>query len=98
RISRYLFMQLTVNAIYGTSVGLGLWIIGAFSAEGHFPNILLWALLAIVLRFIPYVGALSAAALPVVLSLAVFQSAGVFVATLCMYLGIELVTNNVLEP
>jgi hypothetical protein len=35
---------------------------------------------------------------PVLLSLAVFHSAGVFAATLCVYLGIELVTNNVLEP
>jgi predicted PurR-regulated permease PerM len=98
RISRYLLMQSAVNGIYGICVGTGLWIIGAASAEGRFPNVLLWALLAAVLRFVPYLGPIIGAAVPVVLSLAAFNSAGVFVATLCMYLAIELVTSNVLEP
>ena len=43
RISRYLLMQSAVNGVYGLSVGIGLWIIGASSAEGRFPNVLLWA-------------------------------------------------------
>jgi len=98
RISRYLLMQSAINAIYGVSVGIGLWIIGACTVEGRFPNVLLWALLAAVLRFVPYLGPVIAAAVPVVLSLAVFNSAGVFAATLGMYVGIELVINNVLQP
>jgi predicted PurR-regulated permease PerM len=98
RISRYLLMQSAINGIYGVCVGIGLWIIGLCSAEGRFPNILLWALLAAVLRFVPYLGPLIGAAVPVVLSLAVFNSAGIFAAVLCLYLGIELVLNNVLEP
>jgi predicted PurR-regulated permease PerM len=98
RMSRYLLMQLSINAIYGVGVGVGLWIIGACSSEGRFPNVLLWMLLAMVLRFIPYAGPIAAAAMPVLLSLAVFHSVGVFAATLCLYVGIELVTNNVLEP
>jgi predicted PurR-regulated permease PerM len=56
RISHYLLTQLAINTIYGASVGLGLWIIGLCSAEGHFPNVLLWALLATALRFVPYAG------------------------------------------
>jgi predicted PurR-regulated permease PerM len=98
RISRYLLMQSVINGTYGICVGIGLWIIGLSSAEGRFPNVLLWALLAAVLRFVPYVGPFIGAALPIALSLAVFNSAGVFAATLCMYLGLELVLNNVLEP
>jgi len=98
RISRYLLMQSAINATYGVCVGLGLWIIGLSSAEGRFPNVLLWALLAAVLRFIPYLGPFIGAAVPVVLSLAVFHSAGVFAATLCMYLAVELVMSHVLEP
>src|SRR6185295_3972796 len=50
------------------------------------------------LRFIPYLGPLIGAALPVILSLAVFQSASVFAATLGMYVAIELVITNVLQP
>ena len=98
RISRYLVMQSAINGIYGVSVGIGLWIIGASSAEGRFPNVLLWALLAAVLRFVPYLGPIIGATVPVVLSLAVFNSAGVFAATLGMYVAIELVISNVLEP
>src|SRR5205807_401162 len=56
RISRYLLMQSLINGIYGLAIGTGLWVIGACSAEGRFPNVLLWALLAAVLRFIPYLG------------------------------------------
>jgi predicted PurR-regulated permease PerM len=98
RISRYLTMQSLINATYGIAVGLGLWIIGLCSAEGNFPNVFLWALLAAVLRFIPYVGPVVGAGVPIILSLAMFNNAGVFAATLCMYLGVELVLNNVVEP
>ncbi len=98
RISRYLLMQSAINGIYGVCVGIGLWIIGACTDEGRFPNVLLWALLAAVLRFVPYLGPIIAAAVPVILSLAVFNSAGVFAATVGMYVAIELVINNLLEP
>jgi predicted PurR-regulated permease PerM len=49
RVSRYLLMQLAVNAMYGALVGVGLRLIGV-------PNPLVWAVLATLLRFIPYVG------------------------------------------
>jgi predicted PurR-regulated permease PerM len=49
RVSRYLLMQLAVNAMYGALVGVGLLLIGV-------PNPLVWAVLATLLRFIPYVG------------------------------------------
>jgi len=98
RITRYLLMQSAINAIYGISVGTGLWIIGACTDEGRFPNVLLWALLAAVLRFVPYLGPFIGAAVPIVLSLAIFNSAGVFAATVGMYAGIELVITNLVEP
>lgn len=98
RISRYLRLESTVNLVYGVCVGIGLWIIGAWSAEGQFPNVLLWGLLATVFRFIPYVGWLIGAAAPLILSLAAFNSAGVFAATLGLYVGLESITGNLLEP
>jgi predicted PurR-regulated permease PerM len=49
RVSRYLLMQFAVNAMYGALVGLGLLLIGT-------PHPLVWAVLATLLRFIPYVG------------------------------------------
>nr|WP_232365185.1 AI-2E family transporter [Salinimonas marina] len=49
RVSRYLVMQLVVNAAYGIPIGIGLYFIGV-------PNAMLWGFLATLLRFIPYLG------------------------------------------
>src|SRR5262249_39163312 len=65
RISRYLLMQVLVNATYGIPIGVGLYLIGV-------PNAPLWGLLAFLLRFIPYLGAWIAASMPILLSFAVF--------------------------
>jgi predicted PurR-regulated permease PerM len=64
RVSRYLGMQLIVNASYGVPIGVGVWLIGI-------PNAPLWGLLATLLRFIPFIGPWIAAVFPVVLSVAV---------------------------
>ena len=49
RVSRYLLMQLGVGICYGLPIGIGLAMIGI-------PNALLWGMLGVVLRFIPYIG------------------------------------------
>ena len=57
RVGQYLLMQLIVNVTYAVPIGIGLWIIGV-------PNALLWGLLALVLRFVPYIGPVIAAIFP----------------------------------
>src|SRR3569833_1014646 len=64
RVSRYLLMQLLINTWTGLVVGLGLWALNV-------PNPGLWGTLALVLRFVPYVGIWSAAVIPFLLSFAV---------------------------
>lgn len=91
RVSRYLLMQLIVNATYGVAIALGLWIIGL-------PNAFLWGLLATVLRFIPYVGPWVAAVMPILLSLAVFHGWTRPLMTIGLYVVVELLSNNVMEP
>jgi predicted PurR-regulated permease PerM len=91
RVSRYLFAQLIVNVTYGIPVGIGLYFIGI-------PNAMLWGLLAIVLRFLPYIGPWIAAAFPVVLSIAVSTSWTTFALTIGLFVVIELISNNVVEP
>lgn len=99
RISRYILAQSMINGTYGVAVGVGLLLVGLTLGHGViFPSFLLWALLSTVLRFIPYVGAFTAAAFPIALSLAVFPGFGVFIATVILLIGIELVASNVLEP
>ena len=91
RVSRYLRMQLAVNATFGAIIALGLFLIGV-------PNFLVWGMLATVLRFIPYVGIWIAALFPLLLSLAVTNSWMTPLFTIGLYLGVELICSNLMEP
>lgn len=90
RVSRYLGMQLIVNALYGVPVAIGLFLIGI-------PNALLWGLLATLLRFIPFVGPWIAAAFPIALSLAVDPGWTMLFYTLGLFIVMELISNNLIE-
>ena len=91
RVSRYLLMQLVVNVTYGIPITAGLYIIGV-------PSPLLWGMLTVLLRFIPYVGPIIGAAMPVALTLAVDPGWSMFVWTLGLFVVVELLSNNVAEP
>jgi predicted PurR-regulated permease PerM len=91
RVSRYLMLLFVVNACFGTLVGIGLHFIGV-------PYPALWGALAAILRIVPYVGSTIAGLLPLLLSLAVFDKWMPPVMVLVMFLTLELVTANLLEP
>lgn len=91
RVSRYLLMQLIVNLTYGVPLGLGLYLIGV-------PNPFLWGLLAAVLRFVPYLGPFLAALFPVALAFAVDPGWSMLGWTIALFLVLELISNNVVEP
>jgi len=91
RVSRYLLMQSIVNATYGIPVGVGLYFIGI-------PSAALWGLLAMLLRFIPYVGPWIAAALPISLSIAISDHWTPLIWTIALFVVLELISNNVMEP
>ncbi len=91
RVSRYLRMQVLINALFGAAVTVGLLAL-------QMPNAALWGLLAFVARFVPFVGAWMAALLPTALSLVVFDNWGTSIAIAGMYIVLELIANNVLEP
>lgn len=91
RVRRYLLMQFVVNITYGIPLAIGLYFIGV-------PNAVLWGALAAVLRFIPYIGPWIAAAFPIVLSLAVSPTWLPPLLTIGLFVVLELVSNNVLEP
>ena len=91
RVSRYLLMQTLINGSMGVAVAAGLFLIGL-------PHALLWGFLTAILRFIPYVGSWAAAGLPIALSIAVFNNWIPTVLVIILFVGLELVTNNVIEP
>jgi predicted PurR-regulated permease PerM len=86
RASRYLLMQLMINAFYGTAVSVGL------------PHPLLWGLLAFVLRFIPYFGPAVAAGMPIIIAVAGEPGWTKPLMAIALFAGLELLINNVLEP
>jgi len=99
RISRYLGSLAIVNTAYGLLVAGGLWIAGRMFGHGtSFPNVLVWGLLVGLLRFIPYIGIFIGAAFPLLLSFAVFTGSGVFVATVGLFVFLEAVVSQIIEP
>ena len=97
RVSRYLLFQSVTNGAVGLVVCGALWLVGRIAGT-PFPSPALWGLLAALMRFIPYVGIWLSAALPVLLSLAVFASFKWTFATIGVYVVVELVTANAIEP
>lgn len=91
RLSRYFLAQTALNALFGVIVATGLWIIGL-------PNPVLWGMMAAILRFIPYLGAFMAAALPIVLSIAVDPGWTVTVATIALFVIVEPLIGQLIEP
>jgi hypothetical protein len=91
KISRYLHRQLLLNGIHGTALGLILWWIGV-------PNPLVWGVLAGVLRFIPYAGPTVSTVVPILVSFASSPGWSQTIATAVSMLGLEVISNNVLEP
>ena len=91
RISRYLLMQILINGWTGLCVTGGLWYLGV-------PNAALWGVLTLLLRFIPYVGVWTAAAIPFILSFAAFDDWTRPLGVIGLFAALELFNYVVLEP
>ena len=91
RVTRYLLMQLFVNTCYGVPIGIMLYLIGI-------PHAILWGVLSTLLRFIPFLGPWIAACFPVALAAAVDPGWSKLFYTFGIYLGMEIITPNVIEP
>ena len=91
RVGTYLLTQLLVNIIYAVPIAAGLWLIGV-------PNALLWGLLTLVLRFVPYIGSALSAAFPMALAFAVSPGWSMLLWTGALFLAVEFTTSNAIEP
>ena len=91
RLSRLFLMQLALNAAFGLIIGVGLWAIGVPSAP-------LWGLLAMVLRFVPYIGAIVAAIFPLIVATAVDPGWSMMLMTAALFLVVEPLIGHVIEP
>jgi predicted PurR-regulated permease PerM len=91
RVGRYLLMQLVINTIYAIPITIGLWLLGI-------PNALLWGGLTLILRFVPYIGPAIGMLMPLLLTLAVSPGWMPLIWTAALFLVMELISGNVLEP
>jgi predicted PurR-regulated permease PerM len=91
RLSRLFLIQLLLNGTFGVVIGVGLWLIGI-------PSAILWGILAAVLRFVPYIGAVIAAAFPLALAVAVDPGWSMLLWTLALFLVVEPIVGHVIEP
>lgn len=91
RIGTYLRMQLTVNLTYGIPMAAGLWFIGV-------PAAIMWGMVAVVMRFVPYVGPMISAVFPITLAFAVDPGWNMVLWTIGLILLLELISNNIIEP
>ncbi|SDG20695.1 AI-2E family transporter [Paraburkholderia phenazinium] len=91
RLSRYFVSQLGVNAGVGVVIGAGLFFIGV-------PSPILWGILAALLRLVPYVGIWISALLATALAAAVSPGWSMAIWSLALFLTVELLVGQVVEP
>jgi predicted PurR-regulated permease PerM len=91
RVSRYLSLQILVNACFGLVTGIGLYFIGV-------PNAALWGVVAGTLRIVPYVGTIAGGLLPIAFSLVAFERWEPPLLVFLLFAVVELVTANLVEP
>jgi predicted PurR-regulated permease PerM len=91
RLSRFFVSQFAVNLGVGAVVWIGLSWIGL-------PHPLLWAVLAGVLRFVPYVGIWIAALCSALIAAAVDPHWSLMFMVLGLFTAVELLAGQVVEP
>ncbi len=90
-VGRYLFLFSLINLVYGIATGMLAWYLGL-------PNPALWGVVAFLLRFIPYVGAVSSAFLPALVAFAMFPGWGKALEILGGFILLDQVAAQIAEP
>jgi predicted PurR-regulated permease PerM len=91
RLSRLFLIQTIINFSFGIIITIGLWFIGV-------PSPALWGILAALLRYVPYVGALISAAFPIALAAAVDPGWHMALWTVLLFAVTEPLVGQGVEP
>jgi predicted PurR-regulated permease PerM len=91
RLSRYFLSQVGINAAYGVFIGVALWAIGM-------PSPIAWGVLAMLMRFVPYVGSYIAAAIPAIIAAAIDPGWTMVLMVVGLFVAGELTMGQVVEP
>lgn len=91
RVGKMLLTQLLLNSGFGLLIAVGLWAIGL-------PSPFLWGIIAGLMRFIPYIGAVIGVILPLIVAFAVDPGWSLLIWTIVLFVVVEPIVAYVLEP
>ena len=91
RLSKYFLRQLLINSAFGVLIALALWLIGI-------PSPLVWGVLAMLMRFVPFIGSYIGAIPPLLLATVVDPGWSTFLIVLALYVVGEMTMGQVVEP
>jgi predicted PurR-regulated permease PerM len=90
-VSRFFLSQFVVNLTFGALIGALLWAFGV-------PHAALWGALSGLLRFVPYLGIMVAGVLIALFVAAIDPGWTMALSCLAMFVALELLVANVVEP
>ena len=91
RLSRYFLAQVLLNIGFGVIVAVVLTIIGV-------PSAVLWGIVAMFMRFIPYIGSIGAVIFPMAMAAAAGTGWTMVVETLILFVVLETIVGQIVEP
>lgn len=91
QISVYLFTSTLINIGVGVVTAIAMWLVGM-------PNAALWGVVAAVLNFVPYVGALVNMVVLALAAFVTFDSVSRALLVPAVFLGINLIEGNLVTP
>jgi predicted PurR-regulated permease PerM len=91
QISLYLFTATLINVGVGVVTGLALWLVGM-------PNAVLWGVVAAVLNFVPYVGAVVNIVILGLAALLTFETTAQALVVPGVFFAINMVEGNLITP
>jgi predicted PurR-regulated permease PerM len=91
RVSRYLGSLVLINAGVGVLTGVAMWLAGL-------PNPALWGVVAGVLNFVPYLGAVVTVVIIALASLLTFDDLSRAAVAPLVFLGLNLLEGNLITP
>ncbi|MEX2580277.1 MAG: AI-2E family transporter [Verrucomicrobiales bacterium] len=90
-VSVYLFTVTSINVVLGTCVALAMWWL-------EMPNPMLWGVMATLLNFIPYLGALTGTVVVGLAAIVNFPTSAEALLIPAVYLGLTSLEGNVATP
>ncbi len=89
--STYLLTMTGINFVLGFAIGVALWLLGL-------PNAVLWGFMAMILNFVPFVGAIVGAGIIFMVALISQDTLTITLAAPLTYIGLSILEGQFITP